>query len=68
MPINNPNKLDTLFKKLEEDIENGKFLEYLKEIDKEEKERKEYVNHKELFEWLAEFVDKLHKMIITYST
>ena len=34
MPINNQDKLDTLFKKLEEDIESGKFLEYLKEIDK----------------------------------
>ena len=32
MPINNQDKLDTLFKKLEEDIESGKFLEYLKEI------------------------------------
>ena len=28
----------------------------------------EYVNHKEFFEWLAEFVDKLHKMRRTYST
>ena len=68
MSVNNPDKLDTLFKKLEEDIENGKFLEYLKEIDKKEKERKEYVNHKEFFEWLAKFVDKLHKMRRTYST
>ena len=68
MSINNQDKLDTLFKKLEEDIENGKFLEYLKEIEKKEKERKEYVNHKEFFEWLAEFVDKLHKMRRTYST
>ena len=68
MSINNPDKLDTLFKKLEEDIENGKFLEYLKEIERKEKERKEYVNHKEFFEWLAEFVDKLHKMRRTYST
>lgn len=68
MSINNQDKLDTLFKKLEEDIENGKFLEYLKEIERKEKERKEYVNHKEFFEWLAEFVDKLHKMRRTYST
>ena len=68
MSVNNPDKLDTLFKKLEKDIESGKFLEYLKEIDKKEKERKEYVNHKEFFEWLAEFVDKLHKMRRTYST
>lgn len=68
MSVNNPDKLDTLFKKLEEDIENGKFLEYLKEIERKEKERKEYVNHKEFFEWLAEFVDKLHKMRRTYST
>ena len=30
MSINNQDKLDTLFKKLEEDIESGKFLEYLK--------------------------------------
>ena len=60
MSVNNPDKLDALFKKLEEDIENGKFLEYLKEIDKKGKERKEYVNHKEFFEWLAEFIDKLH--------
>ena len=62
MSVNNPDKLDTLFKKLEEDIESGKFLEYLKEIERKEKERKEYVNHKEFFEWLAEFVDKLQKI------
>ena len=68
MSVNNPDKLDTLFKKLEKDIESGKFLEYLKEIDRKEKERKEYVNNKEFFEWLAEFVDKLHKMRRTYST
>ena len=68
MPINDPDKLDALFKKLEEDIESGKFIKYLEDIVKKEKERKEYVNHKEFFEWLAEFVDKLHKMRKTYST
>lgn len=68
MSVNNPDKLNNLRKKIEEDIESGKFIKYLEEIFEKEKERKDYINHKEFFEWLAEFVDKLHKMRRTYST
>lgn len=68
MSINNPNKIDEILKQLKKDIESGEFTKYLDEIFEEEKKAKEYINNKEFFEWIADFVDKLHKMKRTYST
>lgn len=67
MPINNTNKINKILKQLKKDIESGEFKKYLDEILEEEKKDKEYINNKEFFEWIAEFVDKLHKMKRTYS-
>ena len=56
-------KLEQAFKQLEENIKSGKFEEYLKDILEKEKQAKEYVSHKEYFDWLTSFINKFKKHI-----
>ena len=61
-------KLDLAIKKLEEDIQSGKFEEYFKDLMEKKKKRKEYVNSKEYFNWLEQFIIKLESVKRMYGT
>lgn len=64
----NDDWFEKVMKKIDEDAKSGKLQQYFKEIFEEEERQKEYVNNREFFEWIVEFVDKLRKMKRTYST
>lgn len=64
----NDDWFEKVMRKIDEDAKSGKLQQCFREILEEEEQRKEYINNREFFEWIARFVDKLHKMKRTYST
>lgn len=68
MSINNPDKLGKILKNIERDIKNGKFEKHLKKMIKKEKKNKTYVDNKEYFEWLVDFVYRLDQTKRTYDS
>lgn len=61
MSINNPDIIDEWKKKLDEDIKSGKLQKYLHEVFEKERQRIEYIDNKEYFKWLTNFIHKLKK-------
>lgn len=69
MSINNPDVIDEWKKKLDEDIKSGKLQKYLHEVFEKERQRIEYIDNKEYFKWLTNFIHKLKKEEgISYAT
>lgn len=69
MSINNPDIIDEWKKKLDEDIKSGKLQKYLHEVFEKERQRIEYIDNKEYFKWLTNFIHKLKKEEgISYAT
>lgn len=69
MLINNPDIIDEWKKKLDEDIKSGKLQKYLHEVFEKERQRIEYIDNKEYFKWLTNFIHKLKKEEgISYAT
>lgn len=61
MSINNPDIINEWKKKLDEDIKSGKLQKYLHEVFEKERQRIEYIDNKEYFKWLTNFIHKLKK-------
>lgn len=69
MSINNLDIIDEWKKKLDEDIKSGKLQKYLHEVFEKERQRIEYIDNKEYFKWLTNFIHKLKKEEgISYAT
>lgn len=67
MSINNPDIINDIIKRLEEDAKSGELQKYFDELIEKEKANKQYVNRKEYFESLANFVQKFKEIDEVYS-